>query len=1250
MLEDVFELFVHLHDVSNLELLRKGLYRLEIQVNYGTIEGTPISSFAAPSQLTSTSRGFECADSEAGAENGGIDEQSYISRAVHMRYTDEVFDLNEACHFRLSIPKSAISKQGLDEISLSITLSRADFGVPQNSTKANDVYSFVRLSPFSPVCTRTIPVPFRPSFALQSTTTSSSKLLTPTPPIGLFLPVVFDPSFLALATLSVHLQLVSCKFSAPKGPRLHLKDKPVVEKDAPSSSSFTVDETDAGSLEAVGSALLQYASEAEAESSARSKSASTSGSAAPTLNNSSSTSTSTKISNWFSNAFRRRSTSVSAPTVHETVGVRDVDPVTGLPTTTGAPITTVTKAMLAYLNQPFSLAEALFSSELSSGVSTRVNLATYASEIAAEKLAMMSELDVDGSVAPSTPISASPSSPAPSLLVLTKQRSQPQSEGHPISSISLPSSVVPVPTVTKKLRCLTAADMQQAHFLVLHPLVEAYRALAVHVDELLALKRTSKARSDGSFRFPKDIRGRARALVRSHSTAAALSSPTPGMLSAIDISGLVSQTIYPPSDASIGSESSATLFSCSEMDGFGIAATSTSTADDGKRSFAFRARMLASNPAACAEAVFAEASALSAQLYQLWRRLVRVSIGDADSIEPVSAAGASASGNSLITYPRPMPMSPSLRSQSHWAHLDELQCAYAVSALEQVREAVHFKRSSWKALFVESEAWYEDDHGDTPPRSVTSQLRIAVDPVIASFKEEVDVKVWKYSRHSKSGKIGEHKNAKIERQAHISLDDLSESAEGEKKEGGEGTSGSSITTAPTSVATADPTSLERIAASMDIFEQQFIGLELDSPKPLRDPKPPSLSKASGHRKLSFEKEPSLNSDESNVSDPGSPFRSQEAGPTHIVFFLNGFGGTVHDTRVIRTYLKTYYPHVYCYALTKNQGKASEGDLIDTGVRIAEEIYEFLSEDNLTRECLTLGKISFVAFSIGGIVLRLALRHKTIKPFWPRFHTFITVASPHLGHLYASSMLLSTGMFVMQKMRNAVSLTQLTYADEAAPVSPSSANEASQPLVGKRDCLFYLLAVGWRESLPRPEAEARPNMHRLITQGFDGMQNHVLLSLFKHVRLLACPKIDGFTPLSSGLVSWSNAALNDPKVSLFYREMLLGFWGDPASSSSAADITHAHAHHHLSHSHHRPSHQSHQHQHQHHSSSSHEVPELDICRVAITFKNLASQSTRFSVTLDSFLQREAHIAFLEKEAIGVLIALGLETENSGPLWE
>lgn len=58
------------------------------------------------------------------------------------------------------------------------------------------------------------------------------------------------------------------------------------------------------------------------------------------------------------------------------------------------------------------------------------------------------------------------------------------------------------------------------------------------------------------------------------------------------------------------------------------------------------------------------------------------------------------------------------------------------------------------------------------------------------------------------------------------------------------------------------------------------------------------------------------------------------------------------------------------------------------------------------------------------------------PLLPKLHAYVSLASPHLGTLYASSQLVSTGMWALLKLKKTPVLEELLLED--SPMDPTRA--------------------------------------------------------------------------------------------------------------------------------------------------------------------------------------------------------------------
>ena len=79
MLSSTWELRVGIDGLTNLDLIRRGLYRVRISVTAGDgFAAVPVSCSAASSRLNSVSRGYAVPDSDLGADPGHIEEEQVL--------------------------------------------------------------------------------------------------------------------------------------------------------------------------------------------------------------------------------------------------------------------------------------------------------------------------------------------------------------------------------------------------------------------------------------------------------------------------------------------------------------------------------------------------------------------------------------------------------------------------------------------------------------------------------------------------------------------------------------------------------------------------------------------------------------------------------------------------------------------------------------------------------------------------------------------------------------------------------------------------------------------------------------------------------------------------------------------------------------------------------------------------------------------------------------------------------------------
>ncbi|XP_078360921.1 protein FAM135A-like isoform X2 [Oculina patagonica] len=165
-----------------------------------------------------------------------------------------------------------------------------------------------------------------------------------------------------------------------------------------------------------------------------------------------------------------------------------------------------------------------------------------------------------------------------------------------------------------------------------------------------------------------------------------------------------------------------------------------------------------------------------------------------------------------------------------------------------------------------------------------------------------------------------------------------------------------------------------------------------------------------------------------IREPYFSAQPPETIQTHLIVCVHGLDGNSGDLRLVRCYLEMGLPS------TRLDFLMSEINQPDTFVTFEEMTEKLVQEITHHIEAYNLfpTKISFVGHSLGNIIIRSALGHPEMRPFLDKIHTFLSLSGPHLGMLYPTSSLVSTGLWFMQKWKKSDSLLQLSLHDHADP--------------------------------------------------------------------------------------------------------------------------------------------------------------------------------------------------------------------------
>lgn len=144
---------------------------------------------------------------------------------------------------------------------------------------------------------------------------------------------------------------------------------------------------------------------------------------------------------------------------------------------------------------------------------------------------------------------------------------------------------------------------------------------------------------------------------------------------------------------------------------------------------------------------------------------------------------------------------------------------------------------------------------------------------------------------------------------------------------------------------------------------------------------------------------------------------------HLIVCVHGLQGNHFDLRLYRTYLELALP------LQKLEFLMSEANLLDTFTDF--NIMTDRLEKELLSKLVTMPHppthISFLAHSLGGIVVRSLVTRQAVAHLIPTFHFFLSICGPHLGTQLQTG-IVSAGMWFIQKFRQSQSLLQLSLKD------------------------------------------------------------------------------------------------------------------------------------------------------------------------------------------------------------------------------
>ncbi|CAI5478505.1 unnamed protein product [Closterium sp. Yama58-4] len=172
---------------------------------------------------------------------------------------------------------------------------------------------------------------------------------------------------------------------------------------------------------------------------------------------------------------------------------------------------------------------------------------------------------------------------------------------------------------------------------------------------------------------------------------------------------------------------------------------------------------------------------------------------------------------------------------------------------------------------------------------------------------------------------------------------------------------------------------------------------------------------------------------------------------HVVVFVHGYQGHRMDLRLVRDSWRLLDPDIECLMAESNEtnsgaphspspsssshSPARAPDLSGVeamGARLAHEVVTALRSmfgpiDRPNRKNV-LQRLSFVGYSIGNLVVRAALADDSMRPYLPYLHLYLSFCGPHLGYMYHSNSLVTSGMWLLKRLDPSSLMRQLSFSD------------------------------------------------------------------------------------------------------------------------------------------------------------------------------------------------------------------------------
>ncbi|PAV78806.1 hypothetical protein WR25_00499 isoform A [Diploscapter pachys] len=146
---------------------------------------------------------------------------------------------------------------------------------------------------------------------------------------------------------------------------------------------------------------------------------------------------------------------------------------------------------------------------------------------------------------------------------------------------------------------------------------------------------------------------------------------------------------------------------------------------------------------------------------------------------------------------------------------------------------------------------------------------------------------------------------------------------------------------------------------------------------------------------------------------------------HLVVFVHGLEGSSDDLTPYRNILRVLAPNSRLgFLMSRTNQCETWADINCMARNLLHEIKEHLNVEGLN-----IKRISFIAHSLGGVIVRAAIGIQDENSTWlhPLLHTFFTINTPHLGLMYLGKSA-NIGVHLVQWWKRSQSIYQLSLKD------------------------------------------------------------------------------------------------------------------------------------------------------------------------------------------------------------------------------